>query len=159
LPEAQLDRFLMRTSLGYLDHDATVALLADASNRNRSNGVPPLITAQAVVDMSALAASVYADPAVLAYISRLAEETRRAPEVQLGVSVRGCLAYVRAAKTWAAAAGRTYVSPDDIKELALPVLGHRLLLTSDAEFDGVRADQIVARVLADVAPPTDRGLV
>src|SRR5689334_291511 len=101
LPEAQLDRFLMKATLGYPDHEHTVALLADASNRQRSDGVRPLITAKAVTDMAALASDVHVDPSVLSYITRIAEETRRAPEVKLGVSVRGCLAYVRASKTWA----------------------------------------------------------
>lgn len=158
LPEAQLDRFLMKTSLGYPDHDSTVALLGDASNRNRAAGVSPLITAQAIVDMARLASTVNTDPSVLAYVSRLAEETRRAKDVALGVSVRGCLSFVRAVKTWAAANGRTYVAPDDIKELALPVFGHRILLTPDASFDGVTAEQVLGRILADVAPPSERGV-
>ena len=158
LPEAQLDRFLMKTSLGYPDHDSAVALLADASNRNRSEHIKPLITSKAVREMADLAATVHTDPSVLAYINRLAEETRRAPEVLLGVSMRGSLSFVRTAKTWAASNGRTYVVPDDIKELALPVLGHRILLTPDAEFAGVRPEQIIGRILADVAPPTERGV-
>jgi MoxR-like ATPase len=158
LPEAQLDRFLMKTSLGYPDHDSAVALLADASNRNRSGHVKPLITAAAVREMAELAATVHTDHSVLAYVNRLAEETRRASEVLLGVSMRGSLSFVRAAKTWAASHGRTYVVPDDIKELALPVLGHRILLTPDAEFAGVRPEQIIGRILADVAPPSERGV-
>ncbi len=157
LPEAQLDRFLMKASLGYPDHDTTVLLLADSANRNRADGVKKMVTADAVVMMSDLAATVHSDPSVLSYVSRIAEETRRAPDVLLGVSVRGCLAFVRAAKTWAAANGRTYVAPDDVKELALPVLGHRILLTPDAEFAGTRPEQIIGRILADVAPPTERG--
>lgn len=157
LPEAQLDRFLMKTSLGYPDHDSTVALLSDASNRNRAAGVAPLITSQAVADMGRLAATVNTDPAILAYISRVAEETRRAPETTLGVSVRGCLALVRGAKTWAAANGRTFVAPDDVKDLVLPVFGHRILLTPDAAFDGVKSEHILGRILDDLAPPAERG--
>jgi MoxR-like ATPase len=158
LPEAQLDRFLIRTSLGYPDHNTTVALLADSSIRNRAAGVGPLITAKAVTDMAALASRVNADPALLSYVSRITEETRRVPEVLLGLSVRGGMALVRAAKTWAAGQGRCYVSPDDIKQLALPVIGHRLLLTPDAEFAGTKVEQVVGRVLADVAPPSERGV-
>jgi MoxR-like ATPase len=156
LPEAQLDRFMMKTTLGYPDHESTVALLADAANRNRSNSVPPLITAKAVTDMAALAASVHVDAAVLSYIARLAEETRRAPEVKLGVSVRGCLAFVRAAKTWAAANGRSYVVPDDIKELAEPVMCHRVILHPEAEFAGNSVQGVLARILADTHPPAVR---
>jgi len=156
LPEAQLDRFLIKTSLGYPDHEHTVALLADAVNRNRSAGVQPLITSSAVVDMAALAGSVHTEPVVLSYIARIAEETRRAPEVKLGVSVRGCLALVRAAKTWAATNGRHYVVPDDVKELAEPVLSHRIQLTPDAEFSGGSVSGVLARILADLQAPSER---
>ncbi len=156
LPEAQLDRFLMRTSLGYPDHDTTVALLADAANRSRSSGVSPLITSKAVVDMSHMASGVHLDPALLSYIARLAEETRRAPESRLGVSIRGCLSFVRVLRTWAAAHGRTYVIPDDVKELVIPVFAHRMLLTPEAEFSGVTPEQVISRILAELKPPSER---
>jgi MoxR-like ATPase len=156
LPEAQLDRFMMKTTLGYPDHDSTVTLLAEAGRRNRSAGVSPLITSQAVVDMALLADKVHVDPAVLSYVARLAEETRRAPEVKLGVSVRGCLAFVRAAKTWAAANGRPYVLPDDIKELAEPIMSHRVVLHPEAEFAGSSVHGVLARILADTPPPSER---
>ena len=99
LPEAQLDRFLMRTSLGYPDEESTVQLLAEASVANRSATVRPLITTQAVVDMAALAAEIHVERSVLGYITRIAETTRQKPDVRLGVSVRGCLAFTRIAKT------------------------------------------------------------
>ena len=156
LPEAQLDRFLMRTSLGYPDHETTVALLADAANKNRSAGVSPLVTAKAVVDMSVMASGVHVDHALLAYVSRIAEETRSQSDTKLGVSVRGCLSLVRVAKTWAIAQGRTYVIPDDIKQLAMPVLAHRVLLTPEAEFGGTTAEQLIGRVLAEIVPPSER---
>jgi len=99
---------------------------------------------------------VHVDPSVLSYISRIAEATRQAPEVKLGLSVRGCLAYVRAAKTWAAASGRNYVVPDDIKELAEPILSHRVLLSPEAEFAGASVQGVLSRLIADIQPPTDR---
>jgi MoxR-like ATPase len=156
LPEAQLDRFLMKASIGYPDHMATVALLADAANRDRSTAARPLITAPVVADMSALADRVHVDPAVLGYVSHLAEESRRHPQVRLGVSVRGCLAYVRCAKTWAIASNRMFVTPDDIKHLAVPVLGHRILLDPEAQFAGVTVAQVIGQILDEVAPPTER---
>lgn len=156
LPEAQLDRFMMKTTLGYPDHENTVALLADAANRHRESGVAPLITTKAVREMADLATGVHVDPSVLSYVARLAEETRRAPEVKLGVSVRGCLSYVRAAKTWAAANGRNYVLPDDIKELAEPMLSHRIILHPEAEFGGTTVIGVLSRVLADIQPPANR---
>jgi MoxR-like ATPase len=156
LPEAQLDRFLMKTSVGYPDHDATVALLLDAKVRDRTAGLQPIVTANVVAQMSQFADEVHVDAAVLGYVSRLAEESRRHPQVRLGLSVRGCLAFIRCAKTWAAADGRPFVLPDDIKELAEPVLGHRLLLDAEAQFAGVEVSQVIAEILADVAPPTSR---
>ncbi len=156
LPEAQLDRFMMKTTLGYPDHESTVSLLADSATRNRSAGVSALITAKAVTDMTALASGVHVDPAVLSYVAHLAEETRRAPEVKLGVSVRGCLAYVRAAKSWAAANGRNYVVPDDIKELADPIMSHRVILHPEAEFSGSSVQGVLSRILADTVPPAER---
>lgn len=156
LPEAQLDRFLMRTQLGYPDHDSTIRLLADASHRNRSDIVSPLITSQAVTEMSALAATNHVDPAVLSYVSAIADATRAAPESRLGASIRGCMAFVRAAKTWAASQGRNYVLPDDVKVLAHPVLGHRVLLDAEAEFSGATVDSLIDRILSQVQPPAER---
>jgi MoxR-like ATPase len=156
LPEAQLDRFLMKISVGYPDHEATVHLLQNAKIRDRTAALSPVITANAVAQMSGLADDVHVDAAVLAYVSRIAEESRRHPQIKLGLSVRGCLAYVRCAKTWALADGRGYVVPDDIKALAEPVLGHRLLLDSEAEFAGVSVGQVIGQIFAGVAPPTER---
>ena len=156
LPEAQLDRFLMRTSLGYPDEASTVKLLSEASYKNRSDAVGALITGQAVADMSRLAANVHTDPSILTYISQIADATRRMPEVMLGLSVRGAMAYTRASKTWAAAVGRNFVLPDDVKELAIPVLSHRIILDPEAEFNGATVSSVINRVLDEVAPPADR---
>ncbi|MEM9514362.1 MAG: MoxR family ATPase, partial [Actinomycetota bacterium] len=157
LPEAQLDRFLMKTSLGHPDRETTVSLLAESATRDRSVNVQAHITPQVVVDMTALAATVHVDAAILDYVARLAERTRIEDGVELGVSLRGCLALTRCAKTWAAGHGRAAVIPDDIKQLATPVFSHRILLTPDAQFHGVRQEAIIAKVLAAEAPPVERG--
>jgi MoxR-like ATPase len=156
LPEAQLDRFLMRTSLGYPDEASTVKLLSEASYKNRSDAVGALITGQAVTDMARLAANVHTDPSILTYISQIADATRRMPDVMLGLSIRGAMAYTRAAKTWAASVGRNFVLPDDVKELAIPLLSHRLILDPEAEFNGATVSSVINRVLDEVAPPADR---
>ena len=91
--------------------------------------------------------------AALDYVTRIAEASRRHPSLKLGLSVRGCLAYVRCAKTWAASQGRTYVVPDDIKMLAVPVLSHRLLLDAEAQFSGTTVIQVIEQILGDVPPP------
>lgn len=154
LPEAQLDRFLMRTSLGYPDHAATVRILDGAAVAIED--LPAVITPAALINMAELAAGVYVDALVLDYIARIVEATRAADEVRLGVSIRGALALTRAARAAAVSHGRTYTTPDDVKTLAVPVLAHRLILHPEAEFDGVTAEAVVGQVLLDVPPPTHR---
>lgn len=156
LPEAQLDRFLMKTSVGYPDHQSTVALLSNSHIRDRAALVSPVIPSGTVAQMSQFADGVVVDPAILNYVSHLAEESRRHPQVRLGISPRGCLALVRVAKTWALAEGRGAVIPHDIKMLAQPVMAHRLILEPEAQFAGVVVDQVVEQLLDQVAAPTDR---
>ncbi|WP_336630691.1 MULTISPECIES: AAA family ATPase [unclassified Microbacterium] len=154
LPEAQLDRFLLRTSLGYPDHASTVRILGrEAAPIDR---LAPIITPGALRGMAGLAADVYVDALVLDYVARLVDATRSADEVRLGVSIRGALALTRATRTSAAAQGRTYATPDDVKRLAVAVLAHRLILHPEAEFDGVGAEAVIGQVLLDVPPPTRR---
>ncbi|GAA2986353.1 MoxR-like ATPase [Microbacterium terrae] len=157
LPEAQLDRFMMRTSLGYPDHAATVRILDGAATATAD--LVPIITPQALVGMADLAAQVYVDALVLDYIARLVDSTRAADEVRLGASIRGALALTRATRTRAASQGRTYATPDDVKALAVPVLSHRLILHPEAEFDGVTQETVIGQVLLDVAPPSRREAV
>ncbi|GAA1876884.1 MoxR family ATPase [Paeniglutamicibacter psychrophenolicus] len=157
LPEAQLDRFLIKTSIGYPDRAATVELLAGSAQRDRSRSVGAIITTEAVADMADLAATTHVDRGVLEYVAQLCEATREASETRLGVSVRGALAMVRAAKIWAATEGRNYVLPDDIKALAAAVWTHRLVLDPEAEFTGASAEAVIADVLRAVPAPTGHG--
>lgn len=159
LPEAQLDRFLLKASIGYPDHASTLRILDGAGVRAHDITIPPVVTADAVLEMAQLARTVHVDPSVNDYVSRLVDATRSATEVRLGVSVRGALALVRSAKTLAAASGRHYVVPDDVKSLAEPVLAHRMVLDPEAEFDGVTASSIIGQLLLETAPPTDRQAV
>ena len=159
LPEAQLDRFLMKASIGYPDHASTLRILEGAGTRAHDTVVPSVVTADTVIEMARLARLVHVDPSVNDYVSRLVDATRSAPEVRLGASVRGALALVRAAKTFAAGAGRHYVIPDDIKTLAEPVLAHRLVLDPEAEFDGVTTSSVMSRILLETPPPSDRQAV
>jgi len=158
LPEAQLDRFLMKTTLGYPDRDATLRILATGGTRPRSAALAAVITTQAVTEMSQLASSVHVEPAVFDYIARVVEATRVADDVHLGVSVRGGLALVRCTRVWAASQGRHFVVPDDIKMLAVPCLAHRLILDPESEFNGVTGEQVMARVIGSVQPPTERAV-
>jgi MoxR-like ATPase len=156
LPEAQLDRFLIKTSLGYPDHATTVDLLLDASNRSRAAAVRPIIAADSVSTLAQLASEVHTDASVMGYLSEIVTATRDDRDAALGVSIRGALALARAAKTWAIASGRTYVTPDDIRDLALPVLAHRVIVDPESEFAGVTASDIVERAVASATPPAYR---
>ncbi|HQY98540.1 MAG TPA: MoxR family ATPase [Propionicimonas sp.] len=156
LPEAQLDRFLIKTSIGYPDLVATEAILNQVSTRDRSSLVSPVITTEAIADMADLVAGVHIDPAVARYTAEMAQETRHDANARLGVSVRGTMAILRAAKVWAASEGRTYVLPDDVKALAQPVWHHRIVMDPEAEFRGATGETIVARVLAEIPAPQAR---
>ncbi|MEN2740188.1 MoxR family ATPase [Microbacterium sp. X-17] len=154
LPEAQLDRFLLKTSLGYPDHAATLRILQNTATPRPE--LSSVVTPQGVAAMAELAREVHLDPLVLDYIARLVEGTRHAAQVRLGASVRAAIALTKASKTWALAHGRAYVTPDDVKALAEPVLAHRLILDPEAEFDGVTTSAVVGQVLLDTVPPSQR---
>jgi MoxR-like ATPase len=159
LPEAQLDRFIMKASIGYPDHASTLRILEGSTVKAHDVTVPNIVTAAAVSDLAKLARTVHVDPSINDYVSRLVDATRSAVEVRLGVSVRGALALIRTAKTLAAANGRHYVIPDDVKVLAEPVLAHRLVLDPEAEFDGITAPSVIGQLLIETAPPSDRQAV
>lgn len=159
LPEAQLDRFVMKASIGYPDHSSTLRILQGAGVNAHDVIVPAAATADIIVEMGALVRTSHVDPSINDYVSRLVDATRNSEEVRLGASVRAALALVRTAKTLAAASGRHYVIPDDVKVLAEPVLAHRLVLDPEAEFEGVTASSIISQILLETSPPSDRQAV
>jgi MoxR-like ATPase len=152
LPEAQLDRFLVKTSLGYPDAASTRRILEGQAVGTEA--IAELILPQAVGEMIALARLVTIEPAIVDYITRLVEATRDAAQTRLGASVRGAIALANISRTWAIAHGRPYVIPDDVKAMAVPVLAHRLILDPEAEFDGVTPESVIGQILLDTAPPT-----
>ena len=154
LPEAQLDRFLMRTSIGYPDHASTVRILEGAAIAPRGRAARRSSRPTRWSTWRDWRARGARRPArATTTSSRLVEATRTATEVRLGVSVRGALALIRAPRRWAAAHGRNYVIPDDIKSLAEPVLAHRLVLDPEAEFDGVDASRRSSGSCCSSRPP------
>ncbi|WP_084105101.1 MoxR family ATPase [Demequina sp. NBRC 110056] len=155
LPEAQLDRFMIRTSIGYPDEASTLRILQGAIEP--APEVPAIVTPDTLVQLMELSRTVYVNPIIADYIMRIVDATRRASEARLGVSVRGAIALTRLVTTWAAARGRTYVTPDDVRDLAVPALAHRLILEPEAEFDGVTQVDVVGQVLLDVVAPTENG--
>lgn len=153
LPEAQLDRFLMKTSLGYPDRDSLTALLRDSAHPDRSTRLEPVIASHALISMAEGAALNHVDDAVLDYIGALVEATRTTDETRLGVSTRGAIAMTRATRVWAASQGREFVLPDDVKTLAHVIWDHRIVMDPDAEFIGSTATGVVARALETVPAP------
>ncbi|QUH03928.1 MoxR family ATPase [Saccharopolyspora erythraea] len=153
LPEAQLDRFLMRLSVGYPDVSSEVLVIMSDCAGVSADDLP------AVVDIDTLRATIedvrrsHLDRAVVEYAARLAAATRDHAAVRFGASPRGSIALVRTGQALAAMAGRGYVTPDDIKDVAVPVLAHRLILTAEAELNRRGTDEIVAEVLAATPAP------
>jgi MoxR-like ATPase len=156
LPEAQLDRFLLKTTLGYPDRQTSLRILTSGGSRPQSAALAPIITTAAIAEMSQLGQSVHVEPSVLDYIARLVEATRTAEHVRLGVSIRGGLAIARSSRVWAASLGRHYVVPDDVKILAIPCLAHRIVLDPESEFNGVTATDVMVKIISEVLPPTER---
>ena len=154
LPEAQLDRFQMRTSLGYPDHDAEVDVLRSIADGVDPSGIQEVMSTEDVAKLVGVAGRVHLEDPIRSYIVRLASETRTMPELRLGVSTRGCIALMKSSCALAASQGRIYVVPDDVKSVAHAVMEHRLLLTPEAELRGVRTDDLVEQVLDRVEAPS-----
>jgi len=159
LPEAQLDRFLMKTSVGYPDRTAMLKVLAGASQPDRTKTLRPMIATNAVADMADMVSENHIAHSILDYVHQLTEHTRDNTDTTLGVSTRGAINMVRAARVWAGAHGRNYVLPDDVKQLAAPVWTHRLMMSPDAEFSGATAQQVIAKALAAIEAPQVKGVV
>ena len=155
LPEAQLDRFMIKTSIGYPDAAATTRILQGIATGPVE--VPAAVDLATMLTLQELSRSIYVNPLVSDYIMRLVDATRQASEVRLGVSVRGTISLAKLALTWAASRGRTFVTPDDVRDLAIPALSHRIILEPEAEFDGVTAVDVIGQVLLDVPAPTENG--
>ncbi|HIY66224.1 MAG TPA: MoxR family ATPase [Candidatus Agrococcus pullicola] len=155
LPEAQLDRFSLKTSIGYPDHATLVDILTKEDLLDASE-LEPVTTSAEILSLRGAVDEVHAAPAVIDYIARLTEATRRAEEVRLGVSVRGAMAFLRSARAYAALGGRDYVTPDDVKALASPSLAHRLILAPEAEFDGASPEAVIQQIVLESKPPRDR---
>jgi MoxR-like ATPase len=154
LPEAQLDRFLMRVPMGYPGRDAERAILeAQGGQSARVEELQPVVSAADVAEAAALVADVHVADEVRAYILDLVAASRRHPDLLLGASPRGSLALQRAARALAASFGRAFVIPDDIKRVMPAVLEHRLILAPDAQLRGVSGTDIVRTILAAVAVP------
>jgi MoxR-like ATPase len=153
LPEAQLDRFLMRIRLGYPAQEEEVDILGRQQFRHPLETLEQIVTLEELVEAQEEVKGIYVSTAVKRYIVELVRQTRQHAEVYLGASPRGSLALYRTGQARAAIQGRDYVLPDDIKLLAQPALAHRVILGPAARLRDLNADQIIQEVLVKVPVP------
>jgi MoxR-like ATPase len=153
LPEAQLDRFMMRLSLGYPTVDAEEAVLRDQTSRDPFAELDPVLDAAQVLDMQRAVGRVKVVPALHRYVVAILTATRTTRDIYLGASPRAGIALVRAAKALAVLRGRDFVVPQDLKDLSGRVLGHRIILSSDAKVHGLTEDAVIARLVEGIPVP------
>lgn len=158
LPEAQLDRFLLKVQMGYPEIPEELALVRQVTTGTvgdalRVDEVRPLMTAAEVLELQRLASSVRVDDAVLDYAVRIVRATRQWPGIAIGAGPRGAIALVRVVRAHALIEGRDFATPDDVKSLALPALRHRLQRSPETEIEGLGADDLLLAILAKVPAP------
>ncbi len=159
LPAAQMDRFLMCLSMGYPTPEEEIEMLRLVGNEIPFEAVRPVTDPAEICEMQREIRNVRVSDEVTAYIVALTDRTRRSPDLRLGASPRASRALYRAAKALAAVYGRDFVTPDDVHELAAPVLCHRLVLSADAAMAGKRPRAILEAILEKLpVPPADEAL-
>jgi MoxR-like ATPase len=153
LPEAQLDRFLFKLTLGYADREAEAQVLAATGTQDAIDTVSAVVDTPEILEMIEWAAGVTVTPAVTYYIIDLVQATRTDAALQIGASTRASQSLLRAARVVAASQGREDVLPDDVKNLAMPVLGHRVILTPDAMLREETVEAVIERIVTRVKVP------
>jgi len=153
LPEAQLDRFLLRIHLGYPDVDDEIAIMERQQFRHPLEGLGQVISAEELAQAQEAVKGVYVSPAVKQYIVKVTHQTREHSDAYLGASPRGSLALYRTGQARAATLGRDHVLPDDIKFMALPALAHRIILSPRARLSGLNAEQVIREILDTLPVP------
>jgi MoxR-like ATPase len=153
LPEAQLDRFMMRIAIGYPAPDVEAEILATHGIASTLDDISPVTDAPGVAEMILQARQVHVAPAVRRYIVDLVDASRKHADVYLGASPRASIMLLRSARAYAAADARDFVTPDDVKALAKPVLSHRVIVTADAVMSGRSVDAVLNELLHEVPVP------
>ena len=155
LPEAQLDRFLIKTSVGYPDTGQAAGLLRRFIDASPLETLAPVCTREEILDARAGIRGVHVSDDITRYIVAIVEKTRSHHAVQMGVSPRGSLALLRASQVYAALQGRTFVSPDIVKRLASPVLAHRIILREDYRTDRPAPADVIGDILGEIPAPAE----
>ncbi len=153
LPEAQLDRFLIKISIGYPGFNEESAILTRFQYDNPLNSLKPVADGSDIIAIQEEVKNVVVDQTLNKYIVDIVSQTRRHPDVTLGCSPRGSLALFRASQAHAFLNGRTYVLPDDIKKMAVPVLSHRIMLKQEAKLKKISPNEIIESILGNTTIP------
>jgi MoxR-like ATPase len=153
LPEAQLDRFLFKLTMGYPDLEAERQVILGNAKNLEVEGLTPVVGTKDILDMIDFASEVEVTEPVQTYILEITQATRKDPALLLGAGPRASIALLKASKVAAAADGRARVYPEDVKALLRPVLGHRMMLTPDAVLRGEAVDDVLDRVVGQIKPP------
>jgi MoxR-like ATPase len=153
LPESQLDRFMMRLSIGYPNRTSELEILDTHGSHSPLEDLTSVTDAGEIVTLIKMARAVHVAPTLKHYIVELSESTRDHPDIYLGASPRASLYLLKAARALAASRGREYVIPDDIKDLAVPVLAHRVLLSPEAQMRGGTTEEVLESLLGRVPIP------
>src|SRR5690606_20067614 len=159
LPEAQLDRFLMRLSIGYPEVDEERAMLRRFRTDAPLETVSQVVTPEQMTGLIAAVRRIHVSEAVEDYLLRIIRATRSHDTIEVGASPRAALALVRAAQAFAAVGGRDFVRPDDVGEMAQPVLAHRVMATAEAELLGKSTPELIADIVASIDVPVESGNV
>lgn len=158
LPEAQLDRFLLKMKLGYPSYEEEIEVLSKAEQEQSFEETKAVITKEELIRLQKESQNVYMDEAIKKYIISLVQKTREHPSIYLGVSPRGSIALMKAAKAYAFIQARDFVIPDDVQYLAPYILSHRMILISEAKFAGKSCEEIVQEIINDTPVPIERNL-
>jgi MoxR-like ATPase len=156
LPEAQLDRFLVRLSLGYPGRASEIDILNRQQFTHPLDSLDQAVDVQELIDAQMAVKQVHVDDLIKEYIVDLVEATRRHDDIYLGASPRGSLALYNTTRAWAALQGRDYVIPDDVKDLAEPTLAHRMIVSPAARMKGIDSRAVVREILTVVPVPGGR---
>lgn len=156
LPEAQLDRFLIKTAIGYPETQDGISILKRFKENNPLSELKAVVNTDELLDASRIYSTVKVSDDILEYITKLTEATRKHPNTHLGVSPRGALALLKATQVYALLKDRTFVTPDDVKDMAAPVLAHRIISKSLSTERGGASEKIISDVLANTPVPLEQ---
>jgi MoxR-like ATPase len=156
LPEAQLDRFLFKIEVGYPSVEDEVAILEGSYNRKAApdtEEIKPVVDAKKLNKQRAIVNEIHVEKELMTYIAKIVHETRNSASISIGASPRASVYLLKAAQAWAAMRGRDFISPEDVKQVVVPTLRHRIMLTPEKEMEGVSPDSVLQQIANQIEVP------